>query len=120
MPEYWQFMNRLRQDLGKGYTVAEEHIADAWQINVLVRRQRHEVMLNVVTDTRWIAQLTAPEPSTTTLVQYKHLTVLVHDFFANPHALPLQTFRWPGTPEGREELRLLLHPRGRLPSTSRQ
>ena len=34
MPEYWQFMNRLRQDLGKGYTVAEEHSADAWQVNV--------------------------------------------------------------------------------------
>ena len=39
MTEYWAFLNMLRHDLGKSYTLAQEHTIDRQHVNVLVRRQ---------------------------------------------------------------------------------
>lgn len=113
MAEYVWFLQRLRQDLGKSYTVAEEHTIDPGQVNVLVRRQRHDETLAVATDTRWLAEL-ARDPSATAPAEYKRLTVLISAFFANPAALPSRTFHWPGSPESREELRYTLISRRHL------
>jgi len=113
MAEYWSFLNRLRHDLGMSYTVAEEHRADPRQINVLVLRKRRDEILTIVTDTRWLALLVHENPPATR-VEYKHLVTMVRNFFANPEALPDQSFPWPGTHESREELRRILNPRRRF------
>ena len=110
MAEYWAFLNQLRHDLGKSYSVAEEHTADPGKINLLVRRRRRDETLVVLTDTRWLALLLHENPAATR-VEYKHLTVVVRNFFANPEALPAQTLDWPGSVESREELRRILNPR---------
>lgn len=110
MAEYWTLLNRLRHDLGKRFTVAEEHTADPGRINLLIRMQRRDRLLIVVLDTRWLAVL-ARENTMGTRVEYKHLSVLIRNFFAYPEIPPFDTFIWPGTQESREELRRALNPR---------
>lgn len=113
MAEHFSFLNRLRLDLGKSYTIAEEHMDDLLRVNVLVRRQHHDEMLAIVVDTRWLAALTQLQTADA-LAEYKRLTGLVSAFFHNPEALPSQSFPWPGSPESREELARALFARRRL------
>lgn len=113
MAEYWAFLNRLRHDLGKSYSVAQEHTTDPGHINVLVLRQRRDEQLTVATTAQWLALLTQ-EDQPAARVEYKHLTVMVRNFFANPDALPARSFEWPGSQESREELRRTLNPRRRF------
>jgi len=107
MAEYALFMNRLRHDLGKRFTIAEEHSTDPRTIDLLVLRQRHDALLTVVTDSRWLA-LQAHEDSSVMRVEYKHLVATIRKYFARSDALPAARFSWPGTQESREELRRLL------------
>ncbi len=114
MAEHWLFLNRLRQDLGKGYTTAHEHAIDAHGVHILVLRRKCDEVLTVAADPRWLAlfdreQTLAPA----TRVEYKHLVVMIENFFAKPDNLPSQSFQWPGTQEHREELRRTLSPRRR-------
>lgn len=112
MAEHWAFLTRLRHDLGKSYSVAQEHGDDPRDVNVVVLRQRRDETLTVATTTRWLALL-MHENQAAARVEYKHLAVLIRHFFANPDALPSRTFAWPGTQESREELRRTLNPRRR-------
>lgn len=109
MAEYWTLLNRLRHDLGKRFTVAEEHTADPAVVNLLFLHQRHDETLVVATDARWLAALMRDE---TALVggEYKRLVSLVRHFFAHPEYLPSSTFAWPGTAESRDGLRRTLSP----------
>jgi hypothetical protein len=109
MAEYWAFLNMLRHDLGKSYTVAQEHTIDRQHVNVLVRRQRHDELLVAVMDVRWLALL--QEGAMTARDEYKQFVGVVRNYFANPAALPAQTFAWPGTAENRTALQRLLDPR---------
>ena len=88
-------------------------VADPRQINVLVLRKRRDEILTIVTDTRWLALLVHENPPATR-VEYKHLVTMIRNFFANPEALPEQSFHWPGTQESREGLRRILNPRRRF------
>lgn len=106
MAEYWAFLNMLRHALGKGYTVAEEHTIGRQHVTLLIRRQRHEELLAIATDLRWLASLQEGDP--TARDGYKRFVALVRAFFATPEALPSHTFTWPGTPEGRAALERLL------------
>ena len=112
MAEHWAFLIRLRHDLGKSYTVAEERGADPSRVNLLVRRHRHDEMLVIVADARWLAVLMLENP-VAARVEYKHLTVMVRNFFDQPETLPSHTFHWPGSAENREELRRVLSRRRR-------
>ncbi len=112
MAEHWVFLNKLRHDLGKGYTVAEEQTSDVQRLNLLVLRRRDPALLTVTADTRWLALL-AHESTPATRVEYKHLVVVVRNFFARPDTLPSWSFHWPGTQESREELRHTVNPRRR-------
>ncbi len=112
MAEYLSFLNRLRQDLGKSYTVAEEHCADPRQVNIVVRRRRSDETLTVVTDTRWLALLTQ-EDAARAWDDYRSLTALVAAFFANPFALPTRSFAWPESLADRAALRQTLRRRVR-------
>lgn len=114
MAEYWSFLNRLRHDLGKRYTVASEHAGDSQHLNIVVRSLRRSELLVVTMETPWLALVTLPEPPGAVRVEYKHLVVLIAQFFDAPDALPAQSFSWPGTSESREELRNALSPRRRL------
>ncbi len=113
MAEYWAFLTRLRHDLGKSYSVAQEHTADPRLVNLLILRQRRDEHLTVVTTVQWLALLTQDDQPAAR-VAYKHLVVMIRNFFANPDALPARTFEWPGTQENREELRRILNPRRRF------
>jgi hypothetical protein len=115
MAEYSPFLNRLRHDLGKRFTVAEEHTTDPQKVNLLVLRQRHDDLLTVVADARWLA-LQGHEDSPVMRVEYKHLVVAVRNYFARPAALPPALFHWPGTQESREEVRRALSRRKRAVS----
>jgi len=106
MAEYALFMNRMRHDLGKRFTVAEEHSTDPRTIDLLILRQRHDALLTVTTDSRWLA-LQAHDDSPVMRVEYKHLVATIRKYFARPEALPAARFSWPGTQESREELRRL-------------
>ena len=109
MAEYWALLNRLRHDLGKRFTVAEEHTADPALINLLFLHQRHEEMLLVTTDARWLAALWRDETALGH-VEYKRLVSMVRHFFTHPEYLPAATFTWPGTTESRDALRRTLSP----------
>ena len=116
MAEYFSFLNRMRQDLGKSYTVAEEHTADSLRVNVLVRRQRHDETLCVDMDARWLAQLDN-ESELKMGTDYRTLTTLIGSFFSHPDALPSHTFAWPGTSDTRDLLRHRLVGRRRASTT---
>ncbi len=109
MAEYWAFLNTLRHALGKSYTVAEEHTFGRRHINLLIRRQRHDELLAVDVDVRWLASL--QEGDDEARDAYKQFVGLVRAFFAAPDTLPTHTFAWPGTPESRAMLQRLLAPR---------
>jgi len=116
MAEYSLFLNRLRHDLSKRFTVAEEHTPDPRTVRVLILRQRHDELLTVVADARWLA-LQGHEDTPVMRVEYKHLVAAVRNYFARPEALPSALFHWPGTQESREELRRALsHRRQRVGS----
>lgn len=109
MAEYWALLNRLRHDLGKRFTVAEEHTTNPASVNLLFLHQRHDETLVVATEARWLATLIRDE---TTLAsgEYKRLLSMVRHFFAHPDYLPSASFSWPGTAESRDELRRTLSP----------
>ena len=107
MAEYSLFLTRLRHDLGKRFTVAEEHTTDPQKVDLLVLRQRHDTLLTVTVNPRWLA-LQGHEDSPAMRVEYKHLVAAVRNYFARPEALLPARFDWPGTQESREELRRLL------------
>lgn len=108
MAEYWAFLNTLRHDLGKSYTVAQEHAIGRRHINLLVRRQRHDELLAVVMDIRWLSLL--QEGDLVARDTYKQFVVFVRGFFAAPEALPSQSFAWPGSRENRAALQRVLTP----------
>ncbi len=117
MAEHWSFVNRLRLDLGKGYTTAEEHVPDPLSVHILVLRTRSDAMLTIVVDVRWLAShVHEPEPATR--VEYKHLVANVQRFFARPANLPDARFNWPSTQLYREDLHRALGHRQRTPSSS--
>lgn len=105
MAEYALFMNRLRHDLGKRFTIAEEHTADPLLINLLILHQRRDARLTVAADARWLASQGRSHGESSMRVEYKHLLVAVRNYFDRPEALPAASFVWPGTQESREELR---------------
>lgn len=110
MAEYWAFLNRLRHDLGKRFTVAAEHSANVHLVNVLFLRQRRDEMLVVEVETRWLAAL-EQQDMPITLAEYRRLLTMVRQFFAHPEYLPARAFSWPGTPHSRSVLRRALRPR---------
>ena len=108
MAEYWAFLNTLRHALGKSYTVAEEHTFGRRHINLLIRRQRHDELLIVDVDVRWLASL--QEGDGEARDAYKQFVALVRAFFAAPESLPTHAFAWPGPAESRAGLQRLLAP----------
>jgi hypothetical protein len=112
VPEFTGFLERLRHDLGRGYSVAHQQAsAMPGHINVLVRRRGAPDTLCVTLETRWVAALDVESASSRERVEYKHLTMLVQRAFDTPSALPGAAFNWPGTPESRDALRRALDPR---------
>src|SRR5438477_72674 len=101
MAEHWAFLNRLRQDLGKSYTVAAEHGLDPLHINILIRRRKHAETLAVETDTRWLTALKYENASALWL-EYRQLVSNIGSFFLHPEALSSPTFVWPGTAQSRQ------------------
>ena len=107
MAEHWAFLNRLRQDLGKSYTVAAEHTLDPLHVNILVRRRKHAETLVIETDTRWLTALQQEQPAAL-WSEYRQLVSNIGSFFLHPEALPSPSFSWPGTAQSRQELRQTL------------
>ncbi len=119
MAEHWLFLNRLRQDLGKGYTTAHEHSIDPRGVHILVLRRKSDEVLTVAMDPRWLALFDREQTLTpATRVEYKHLVVVIQNFFSRPDNAPSKSFHWPGTQENREELRRALSPRRRRVTSS--
>lgn len=112
MAEHWSFVNRLRFDLGKGYTTAEEHVPDPMTVHILVLHTRSDVVLTVVADVRWLA-LQVHETGSSPRVEYKHLVANIQRFFARPANLPEARFDWPSTQEYREDIHRALGHRHR-------
>jgi len=112
MAEHWSFVNRLRLDLGKGYTTAEEHGPDPLSVQVLVLRTRSDTVLTIAIDVRWLA-LQGPEPGPYSRVEYKHLVANIRRFFARPANLPEARFSWPSTQLDREDIHRALGHRQR-------
>ena len=112
MAEYVALMNRMRQDLGKSYSVAEEHPADPLSVCILVRRQRRDETLAIAVDARWLAILEHGDVASV-WSEYRSLGALITSFFAHPEALPGASFEWPGTPQSRRDLSRVLNARRR-------
>ncbi len=112
MPEFVSFLQRLRHDLGKRYSVAQEQNAlNPGQFDVLVRRRGAPETLCVTMETRWLTALDLDDGRSDTRVEYKHMAVLIRRFFDQPHGLPRPAFDWPGSQDNREGLRRALDPR---------
>lgn len=125
MAEHTRFLERLRHDLGRRYSVAHQPTSDPTLIFLLVRRESRPDTLVVEMSVPWMIAVEmgferTTEQHASERVSYKHLTMLIPRYFADPQALTTNSFAWPGDQAARESVRRQLDPRRsrRLPPAS--